>query len=169
MKKHFIILILFLFSVSLIAQDSFDQNTRAEEQDIAMVIGSWVGQLTYLDYQTNEPFSMPANVKITQGKDSRTLLVAMEYPNEPQANNSAKIKINKDGSEIDGYSVMSRTKDEAGNITVIGEKSGKDDNKKALIRMTYVFGNALFSMSKSVQFEGSDEWILRNTYEYKRK
>jgi len=160
--------IILLCSNVINAQTDFEQNTRVLTQDISLVIGDWQGELTYLDYQSGKPFSMPANVRIAQGKDSRTLNVEMEYPNEPQANNSAKIKINKDGSEIDGYAVNTRNVDDSGNVTIEAEKWGKDDNKKALIRMTYTFGNAMFAMSKSVQFEGSDAWILRNTYEYQR-
>ena len=34
-------------------------------KDLAASTGSWQGKLTYLDYSSGKPYTMPANIKIS--------------------------------------------------------------------------------------------------------
>ena len=46
------------------------------------------------------------------------------------------------------------------------EVDGNDgnDNKKAVLRHTYLLKSNTFSIIKEVKFEGTDKWIKRNEY-----
>jgi hypothetical protein len=41
---------------------------------------------------------------------------------------------------------------------------GKDDNRRADIRVTYAIGSTVFSISKEIRFEGESDYFLRNRY-----
>jgi hypothetical protein len=53
---------------------------------------------------------------------------------------------------------------------MITEVDGNDgnDNKKAVIRHTYLLKSNAFSIIKEVKFEGTDKWIKRNEYQLNR-
>jgi len=132
------------------------------------IVGTWEGSITYLDYQTNKPFSMAANLIVENGSNENTLVLNNFYPDEPKANNSEKIKVSKNGTILNKHSVTQREELENGNIQIQTEHKGKDDNKKALIRYTYLIGKNTFSIRKEVQFSQGDEWIKRSELSYNR-
>ena len=138
-------------------------------EDLKIVIGNWEGSITYLDYQTNEPFTMPANLKVEQGKNKYKLVLKNIYPNEPKANTKNKIKIAKNGLLLNKHTVTSREESENGQIEIKTEHKGKDNNENALIRYTYVIGKNLFIIRKEVQFNEVNEWIKRSEFNYVRK
>ena len=138
-------------------------------QELNVLIGDWTGTLTYMDYSSNEPFTMPANVTVKQGKNENQLLLFNEYPNEPQANSKGKITISKDGNAINGSNLLSKKLLETGENQFTTESEGKDDNKKALIRNIYVIGEKSFIIRKEVKFENKDQWLIRNEFSYTRR
>lgn len=134
-----------------------------------VIIGNWEGSLTYLDYQTGKPFTMPANLIVSQGKSKDELVLKNIYPKEPKANSSDKIKIDKNGMLLNKNVVTSREELENGHVQIQTEKKSKDDNKKALLRYTYIIGDDFFLIRKEVQFEQSSDWIKRSEYSYQRE
>ena len=160
----FIITNLFL----LLSLSIFSQN-QATPEDLKKIIGSWEGKITYLDYQTNKPFSMPANLIVEKGKNENSLVLNNVYPNEPKANNSEKIKVTKNGTFLNKHLVTKRKELDNGQIKIQTEHKGKDDNKTAQIRYTYLVGQNLFVIRKEVQFNQEGNWIKRSEYSYKRK
>ena len=136
--------------------------------DLKIVIGAWTGNITYLDYKTNKPFTMPANVIVKQGKNANTFLLYNQYPNEPKANNTDKVKITKNGTHLNKAMVTSREELANGQILVITENTANDDNKQAVIRYTYTLGENQFIIRKDVQFEDSKDWIKRSEFNYSR-
>jgi len=44
----------------------------------------------------------------------------------------------------------------------------KDNNKKAEIRVIYIIGKEELIIRKEVKFENTENWKLRNEYNYKR-
>ena len=48
-------------------------------------------------------------------------------------------------------------------ITEVGGNDG-NDNKKAILRHTYILKSNTYSIIKDVKFEGTDKWIKRNEY-----
>lgn len=146
------------------------QKPAVTAADKNKLLGEWKGSLTYLDYTTQKPFSMPAELNITKlGKNQ--LVFFTRYPKEPKANGSDTITFSKEGRMIDNETVQSRKKLADGTIEIISTYSGVDgnDNKKALIRLTYVIGDSVFIKRKEVRFEGTKEWIKRHKYSYARK
>lgn len=173
MKKINLIIWAVLFSSSiLIAQTSIDSNKRfIEKSDIQNLMGEWDGTLTYIDYNTSNPYSMPSQLEIKTKKKHQKLLLYYTYPNEPKANSKSKIRISKDRSKINNKSIISRTKLLDGTTQIITEFSGKDgnDHKSATIRNIYIIGDETFIVRKEVQFDGTTEWLKRNEYNFNRK
>ena len=90
--------LIFLFPFHLLSQE-------VQPDQIQDCVGNWEGTLTYLDYSSGNPFSMPANIKIEKGKNDRELLLFNEYPNEPKANNKGKMTLSKDGTKLNGKTI----------------------------------------------------------------
>ena len=145
-------------------------NNKISVADFKPVAGEWFGHLTYLDYSSGKPYTMPANVQITLLNKEHKLLFASSYPDEPKANSTDTTIISADGAMID-EEVVKSVKKLNDNTEIITEYKATDgnDNKPAIIRHTYTLSNKRFSIKKEVKFEGTTEWIKRNEYNYSRK
>ena len=55
-----------------------------------------------------------------------------------------------------------------GQVQIITEYFGKDNNKKAQIKNVYIIGQSEFIMRKEVKYDNSDVWLMRNEYKYIR-
>lgn len=163
-KVTFCVILIFSF-LSLHGQEA-----KIKATDINNLIGEWKGSLTYLDYSSNKPFSMPCNASISLAKKKNHIKVSYEYPNEPKANRKFKMKFSKDGTEINKEKIASRSTDDDGNIVLATEKSGTDgnDNKDATIRQSYIISDQIFIVRKEVKFVGTTDWIMRNEYSFSK-
>jgi len=159
---------IFVFLAFLTSLNVFSQ-VHITSEDLKAAIGSWEGTLTYLDYQTNKPFSMPANLIVEQGQNKNVLFLKNSYPNEPKANNSYKIKVTKNGTILNRHFVIAREELANGLLQIKAELKGKDNNKKALIRYVYLISTELFVIRKEVQFKEDGDWIKRSEFSYKKK
>lgn len=158
--------IVFAFSLVL-----FCTNVNAQSfqiKDLAASTGSWQGKLTYLDYSSGKPYTMPANIKISLTENKLGYIMGYEYPNEPHANSkdTTYIKDKLFGED----KIVEFTKDAAGGFTLVTEKEGEDgnDHKKAILRHTYTLKTNTFSAVKDVKFDGTDKWIKRNEYLFEK-
>jgi hypothetical protein len=160
------ILLLCLFTSVAFAQTK----AKIEASDFDVLIGHWEGSLTYLDYTSGQPYTMPANVDISRSDKAKNLVLAMSYPNEPKANGSENFVLSGDGSKLNKGKVVSKTKLSDGALQIVTEQSGKDgnDNKRALFKLTYIISRTSFSIRKEVQFVGETEWIKRHEYSFER-
>ena len=149
------------------AQNSF----RIIQKDFEKLSGTWQGSLTYLDYSSGKPYTMPADIKIKRVEQTNKFIFSNIYPNEVNANSIDTISISSDGKFIDKELVKSRRTLLNGDIEIITEVLGKDgnDNKPATIRHTYTFGTTTYKNIKDVQFTGQKNWINRHEYSYKKK
>lgn len=152
----------------LISNVSFAQSQIIPE-DLSQILGSWEGQITYLDYQTNKPFTMSANLEVKKGKNEFCVILNNLYPDEPKANNTEKIRATKNGKKLNKHEVSKRKILENGDLEIQTEHEGKDDNKKARIRYTYLINQNLFVIKKEVNFDPSSDWIKRSEFKYNRK
>ena len=162
-----IITIILSVSIFLFTSINFGQNT-VQPEILEKAIGEWKGTLTYLDYQTKEPFTMPANLRIENGKNKYQFKLSLEYPKEPKANSTDKIKISKDGTKINKANVISNRKISEEEFEIITEYLGKDNNKKTKIRIIYILGKTQLIIRKEVKLKNTENWTLRNEYNYKR-
>lgn len=168
MKKGKIYLALIALSIGTLANAQTNYKTVAK--DFQSLSGSWTGSLTYLDYSSGKPYTMPADLVVTRIGNTNQFAVANLYPNEKSANSTDTLVISKDGKSIDGAPIKSRKKLPNGDLEIITEETGTDgnDNKPATFRQTYTFGKTTFKKRKDVQFEGESEWIKRHEYSYSR-
>ena len=161
------LLFLFIFPSSIL----FSQRNAIEVSDIQNLIGEWKGTLMYNDYTSGNLYSMPCNVTVKSKRKNRKLVLCYEYPNEPKANNKNKIRVAKDGTTLNGKPIISRYQTSDGNIKITTEYPGQDgnENKSALIRNIYTIGPNTFIIRKEVQFLGTQEWLTRNEFLFKKK
>ncbi len=152
-------------------------NLNAQKQvkispaDLKIMEGNWVGTLTYLDYKSNQPFTMPANTSIQQSKDNPNFFLrSLGYSQEPKANQNDTLVIGNKGTTFDDYTIIEYKKLTPDSIVIITEKKGVDgnDNKPALLRHTYTITDHLFINKKEVKFVGTDKWLVRNEYKFIR-
>jgi hypothetical protein len=133
-------------------------------KDLSNSVGSWEGKLTYLDYASGKPFTMLANIKIGLTADKKGFIMVYEYPKEPHANSKDTTFIV--GNYFGKDKIVEFKKESSGDYKMITEIDGNDgnDNKKAILRHTYLLKSKTFSIIKDVKFEGTDKWIKRNEY-----
>ena len=165
--------ILFVLCVNvpeqMIAQGLQSESTAIiTPQNLKMLVGDWKGSLTYIDYTSNQPYTLPANLSVKPGKNEWELLLDISYPNEPKANGKDKIKVSKHGRQLNKRDVVAKEIMADGRVQIVTEFFGKDNRKSALIRNIYILGEKQFIMRKEVQFENSDQWLQRNEYNYRR-
>lgn len=158
MKKY----ILFIL---LILNWGYSNAQRVTITDLSNSVGSWEGKLTYLDYTSGKPYSMLANIKISLTADNKGYIMSYEYPKEPQANvnDTTYVKDKIFGKD----KVVEFKKSADGSFTLVTEIAGEDgnDNKKAILRHTYILKSNNYSVVKDVKFDGTDVWIKRNEYQ----
>ena len=132
--------------------------------DFNLLLGRWKGSLTYLDYTSGKPYTMPADIEVRQ-------LDVYQRQNETSANSIDTISVSADGKYIDKALIKSRRKLKNGNVEIVAEEQGKDgnDNKNATFRHTYLISKTHYSKKKEVQFEGETNWIKRHEYSYTKK
>lgn len=160
--------LLFSFDSYALCETPDSPLQKITSDDLKILTGDWTGTITYLDYQTNKPFTMPANLTVKQSKNKNRFLLYNIYPNESKANSKDKIKITKKGTLLNKRSVTSRQELPGGQIQIKTEFTGKDDNRKAIIQHTYLLGKDQFSIVKEVKFENSADWIKRSEFNYTR-
>ncbi len=139
-------------------------------KDFQLLIGNWHGSLTYLDYTTNKPYTMPANITITPIGRTNSFLFANSFPEEPNASWTDTILISADGRMINDETVKSKQLLKNGALQIITEVLSIDGNEKkpALLKYTYTMGKNSFIKRKEVQFTGDKKWIQRHEYSYKK-
>ena len=137
-------------------------------KDFQHVSGSWKGSLTYLDYTSGKPYTMPADMVVNRIGNTNQFAMANIYPNETSANSIDTLIISTDGRLIDNAMVTSRKKRPNGDIEIITEETGRDgnDHKPATFRHTYTIGKSTFKKRKDVQFVGETAWINRHEYTF---
>jgi len=133
-------------------------------KDLSNSVGSWEGKLTYLDYSTGKPYTMSANINISLTENKNGYIMGYEYPKEPQANSKDTTYIMNNLFGKDKIVEFKKATD--GGFTLVTEIVGEDgnDNKKAILRHTYILKLNTYSIIKDVKFEGTHKWIKRNEY-----
>jgi hypothetical protein len=126
----------------------------------------WIGTLTYLDYSSGKPTSIQSDVIVT-AKGKRSWAFAFEYPREPKANNVEDYSLSNDGKTFGGETIISTSK-KNGILTFITTKAGKDSDRPATIRHTFMIGKSRFSIKKEVKIDGEDDYFERNSYLWTR-
>lgn len=128
----------------------------------------WVGELTYLDYSSNQRTSIRSNLRGTATADTRSWRFEYIYSNEPQANSVCVVRLSKDGGTLNGQRAVECSKLPAGEFRVLTIGEGSDNNSKAFFRYTYTISKDRFSVLKEVRLDGTEFFFERNTYHWAR-
>lgn len=176
--KSFICVFTFICMISLseihaqqVVRTTPPEQPRLTTKDLNKLTGHWSGTLTYLDYTSGKPFTMPVAITIRQDStNSFQLIRTTEYPKEPQANGVDTIILSADQTMINGFKLISTTNDPDGSLKFVTAEDGIDgnDNKKAVILQIFTVTKTTFVKRKEVRFEGEKEFILRNEYKLSR-
>ncbi|MEO6590414.1 MAG: hypothetical protein ABIP06_14035 [Pyrinomonadaceae bacterium] len=78
------------------------------------------------------------------------------------------VALGKDGKIFDGATVIERTSLADKTLRIVTEKSGPDNDQKALFRFTYLLNKTSFSIKKEVKYDGTTDFFVRNEYSWKR-
>ena len=162
-----LILLMIGFCFLLISFNSSAQ-TIISSADFKSLIGYWSGTLTYLDYQNGEPFSLPVELRVVQIEETNNFTFYFSFPNEPHANSEETVSISDDGTMLKGNLVISKRSLDDAKLEVVTESMGTDDEKPATIRQTYIIAADVFIYKKDVLFEGTQEWLNRNEFNFKK-
>jgi hypothetical protein len=146
------------------------QSSRISAKDLRPLEGKqWVGVLTYLDYNSKKTASIRSNIEVTRSKtDGLSWFFELQYPLEPGANSRDTVKLSPDGRTLDGENVIERKKLANGVLRIVTVKAGKDDNRDAVFRHTYLISKSSFSIKKEVRFDGTAEFFERHTFVWTR-
>ncbi|MFN8358722.1 MAG: hypothetical protein U0264_02300 [Candidatus Kapaibacterium sp.] len=141
---------------------------RVQSSDFLKILGKWEGKLTYIDYTSHKPVTMPANVEIRQIGETTSFACFHSYPTEPNANSKDTLTIGNAGTMIDNEKVLSRTALPDGSIEIVTQEQATDgnDGKQALIKHTYTISPTLYRIRKEVLFSGEKEWLQRHEIVY---
>lgn len=161
----------FAFTVLMATISNAQTYFKTLLQDFENMSGSWKGSLTYLDYSSGKPYTMPADLEIKRIGKTNQFALSNIYPTETNANSIDTVTISTDGKYINKELVKSRRRRPSGEIEIITEEAGKDgnDHKPATFRLTYTISKTILKKRKDVQFVGKMEWINRHEYVYTKQ
>lgn len=160
--KYFLLFVLICFNTLLSAQ------SKKSKSPLANLPGTWKGTLTYIDYGSGKPFTMPASIIVKQIKNSPNYLIENIYPDEPKANFVDTFYVSSDCKMIDDCEVKTINKLKTGQVKIVAQRIGVDgnDSKKGLIKHTYLLSKTKYTIKKEVLFDGESNWVKMHEYTF---
>jgi hypothetical protein len=161
--------LLFAVCICFLASSTIAQTITGK--DLQLLIGSWKGSLTYLDYNSGKPYTMPANIDVEQLQGGNQFVVVYTYPDEPKANSKDTFLISDNGKSFNGAPITKKQQLKKGGLIFTTELNGQDgnDNKKAILKHIYTIQKNIFINRKEVKFTNGKKWTLRNEYRFTKK
>lgn len=137
--------------------------------DFKALEGKWKGKLTYLDYSSNKPTSIPTKALIELVSDT-TFDLFFYYTEEPDKNEGNRYIIQKNGTALNGMKVIERAPQADGTLKIVLENKGPDgnDNRPATFHQVMMISATHFTSTKMVKFDGENEFFQRNQYLFTR-
>lgn len=172
--KHFIATALVMVcygGCTLTPDASIEQTDRAAQtsalqiaSDLAVLTGAeWTGDLSYLDYSNGTREAIAVSLSFDQVVEN-SIPFAIKYPGETQYNSRETYVWTADGTRLNDAAILSRSELSEGQVEIVTENQGMDDNRPALIRTTYVISDSQFIVRKDVKFADKDAFLNRNQY-----
>lgn len=162
---------LLALAVSLSASELHAQATALRTDFDRLVGPGWTGTLTYRDYTTEARTTIKAALRLTKLPDatdgSTRWDFRIAYADEPHANSGDTIALAADGRRFRGANVVERTQLPSGEVQVVTEEDGRDNEKPARLRLVYRISERKASLQKLVRYEGG-AFFERHIYEWVR-
>jgi opacity protein-like surface antigen len=137
--------------------------------DLERLAGAeWQGTLSYLDYGSGRKTSIRSNVTVTPSGEPSRWIFAHRYPDEPRADSRDTVVLAADGRTLAGETVVERATLADGTLRIVTEKPGRDNDRPATFRYTYLIAPARVSIRKEVRVDGTAEFFERNEYAWTR-
>ena len=92
----------------------------------------------------------------------------LRYPDEPKANSKATVSLSEDGKTLDGETVVEKSQLAGNTLKIVTEIAGRDADKKALFRFTYLYNATSFAITKEVRCDDAKGFFQRNQYTWNR-
>jgi hypothetical protein len=131
--------------------------------------------LKYLDYKDNKSFvTLPTKATSNIEDDTVKLQLAYDEPSGKVVTSSDWLWLSSDAKELawdgeeDPYAVTQFNLSDT-SLTLIVQKSGRDNNKNATIRKTILVRGKTLTIAKQVKYKQSRKFFLRNTYSFIRE
>lgn len=145
---------------------------RALPTDFDGLIGPmWRGTLTYLDYTSGKPTTIPSSLAVTKDGPG-AWKVAFGYDDEPHSNAASVLRVIDDGAALLNGDTRERVvlrRAGSDEVAVTTEFTGTDNDRPATIRKMYTVAAGEASLRKMVRFDGEAEFITRHEYRWRRQ
>jgi hypothetical protein len=140
--------------------------------DVDRLVGpGWSGTLTYRDYTTDARTTIKAALLLTKLPDAVDASARWDfriaYADEPHANSGDTISLSADGRRFRRAMVVERTVLPGGDVHLVTEEDGRDNDRPARLRLVYRISERKASLQKLVRYEGG-EYFERHIYEWVR-
>jgi hypothetical protein len=160
-----------VLSVAL-AAPTVNAQSAALRTDFERLVGpGWSGTLTYRDYTTEARTTIKAALLLTKLPDDTDASARWDfriaYADEPHANSGDTISLSADGRRFRRAMVVERTVLPSGEVQVVTEENGQDNDRPARLRLVYRISERKASLQKMVRYEGG-EFFERHIYEWTR-
>lgn len=145
--------------------------------DLAMLAGSWEGELEYLDFGDNKKKStIKASVRSTYSAPARRLSIAMTFtePSGKLIEDQDSFEIGAGGRQIlfdqgEWFVTHKETEKTPETLTIGFERDGTDNNQNARLRNTITLtGGNQFAFIREVRYPDSGVFFTRSTYRFSR-
>ncbi len=144
-----------------------DETPRLKSSDLTGLGGAdYAGALTYLDYGSGDLVTLDVRAGVTVKLNC--LNIAIQYPDEPQANSTNEYCISEDGSSFAGAKLISLQRLGPNFLAFQTQETGEDDNKPALLRQSYILSRKAITSGREVSYDDGDTWIERNELDIER-
>ena len=137
--------------------------------DFKCLEGKWKGALTYLDYSSHQPVTIPAHAEFAV-KTATEMELAFIYPDEPSHNSVQQYQLKENNSLLNNARVLLRETLPGGFLKMVTEEKGTDgnDGKPAVFRQEWIIHSNRFTLTKLVKFADAGEFFQRHQYVFTR-
>lgn len=133
----------------------------------------WLGTLTYRDYQTNRSVTLRTRLNGMQaGPQELVFDYQYQEPEGGMVKGFDRLRLSADGRAVDWdglpMRLLRRTAAPGGQLHLLLEGEGQDDNRPATIRRAVLIGPQQCRIRKTVRFAPDTTFVLRHEYQFAR-
>lgn len=146
--------------------DLITNYSNREISDLSLLAGQWKGDLTYLDFTSNNMETIPSDAAVEIEGDS--LRLTFIFPFEQSHNEINILKLSADGQFFGGERIVKwhvSNKD----LYIETIENSQDDTKDSRNLKIITADRHHFAIKKMVRYVGSTDYFFRNEFKWMRK